>query len=76
MHNGQLATLKDVVQFYNSGGGENEFSESKTPLLIPLGLSESEVDELVTFVESMSGERLLMDIPKLPPSAPLNAENE
>jgi len=73
MHNGQLATLNNVVQFYNSGGGNNEFSDNKTPLLKPLELSEGEVDDLVTFIESMSGEQLLMDIPQLPPSAPLNA---
>ncbi|MGO1117246.1 cytochrome-c peroxidase [Rhodovibrionaceae bacterium A322] len=71
MHNGQLETLKDVVEFYNAGGGENEFSANKTDLIQPLNLSEQEVDDLVAFIESMSGEEILMDYPELPESAPL-----
>ena len=31
MHNGMLETLEDVVAFYNLGGGENEFAETKDP---------------------------------------------
>lgn len=32
MHNGMLATLGDVVEFYNQGGGE---AQNKTKLLKP-----------------------------------------
>ena len=71
MHNGQLETLRDVVEFYNAGGGSNEFAETKTPLVEPLGLSESEIEDLVAFLESMSGEEILMDEPDLPDYAPL-----
>ncbi len=71
MHNGQLETLRDVVEFYNAGGGSNEFAETKTPLVEPLGLSESEIKDLVAFLESMSGEEILMDEPDLPDYAPL-----
>ncbi len=76
MHNGQLATLKDVVAFYNQGGGNNEFADSKTSLIKPLGLSESEVNDLVAFIESMSGDQILMEIPQLPPSAALDSAPE
>jgi cytochrome c peroxidase len=71
MHNGQLETLKDVVEFYNAGGGENEFAKNKTDLIKPLGLSPRDVDDLVAFIESMSGEEILMDYPTLPEDAPL-----
>ena len=71
MHNGQLATLRDVVAFYDAGGGANEFAETKTPVLAPLGLEEGEIDDLVAFVESMSGEQILMDMPELPEYEPL-----
>ncbi len=75
MHNGQIQTLKDVVQFYNQGGGENEFADTKMPLK-PLGLSEQEVDDLVAFIESMSGARILMEYPQLPPYASLDSATE
>lgn len=77
MHNGMIPTLRDVVLFYNDGGGENEFAETKSPLIEPLGLTDGEVDDLVAFLDSLSGEQLLMEEPDLPymeplPPAPLN----
>jgi len=66
MHNGQLATMKDVVDFYNKGGASNEFDATKSDLMTPLELSDKEVDDLVLFIESMSGDPILMDFPVLP----------
>ncbi len=71
MHNGQLETLRDVVEFYNAGGGSNEFAANKTSLVQTLGLSESEIEDLVAFINSMSGDEILMDEPDLPDYAPL-----
>ena len=71
MHNGMLETLEDVVAFYNAGGGENEFAETKTSLIQPLGLSQAEMDDLVAFLESLSGEEILMEEPELPEMEPL-----
>ncbi|MTI16013.1 cytochrome-c peroxidase [Rhodobacteraceae bacterium RKSG542] len=71
MHNGMLATLEDVVEFYNQGGGTNEFAENKTKLLKPLGLSEEEKADLVNFIKSLSGDEILIDEPELPEYAPL-----
>ena len=71
MHNGMLETLEDVVAFYNAGGGENEFAETKTSLIQPLGLSQAEMDDLVAFLESLSGEEILMKEPELPEMEPL-----
>jgi len=73
MHNGMLETLRDVVEFYNDGGGENEFADTKSPLIQPLGLSDGEVDDLVAFIESLSGEEILIDVPDLPVMEPLPA---
>ena len=71
MHNGMLETLRDVVVFYNQGGGDNEFAENKSPLIQPLGLTDAEIDDLVAFLESLSGEEILPDDPDLPVMEPL-----
>ncbi len=73
MHNGMLATLRDVVEFYNAGGGKNEFSKTKSPLIKPLKLNKKEVDDLVAFLESLSGEEIKMEEPDLPAMEPLPA---
>ena len=71
MHNGMLETLADVVAFYNNGGGTNEFAKNKTKLIKPLKLSEKEQADLVAFLESLSGDEIMMDEPELPETAPL-----
>ena len=73
MHNGMIETLRDVVVFYNEGGGENEFAASKSSLIQPLGLTDAEVDDLVAFLESLSGEEIVPDDPELPFMEPLPA---
>ena len=73
MHNGMLETLRDVVVFYNEGGGENEFAETKSPLIQPLGLSDEEIDDLVAFLESLSGDEIIIEEPDLPEMEPLPA---
>lgn len=52
MHNGALATLKDVMEFYNRGGGGGGRT---SPALKPLGLSAAEVGDLVAFLEATTG---------------------
>lgn len=71
MHNGMLETLRDVVVFYNEGGGENDFAATKTDLILPLGLNDGEIDAIVAFLESLSGEEILMDDPEIPEMQPL-----
>lgn len=71
MHNGMFETLRDVVEFYNVGGGENEFAANKSPLIEPLGLSDGEIDDLVAFLESLSGDEILPEAPDLPEMQPL-----
>lgn len=71
MHNGMLETLRDVVVFYNEGGGENEFAATKTGMIQPLGLDDGEIDAIVAFLESLSGDEILIDDPELPTMQPL-----
>ncbi len=52
MHNGSLGTLRDVVEFYAAGGVPNE---GLSPLIRPLDLSAQEKDDLVQFLESLTG---------------------
>lgn len=64
MHNGMLATLAEVVDFYDKGGGT---VANKTPLIRPLKLNVQEKTDLVAFLEALSmSEPLLHDEPKLP----------
>lgn len=78
MHNGSFFDFDEVVDFYNQGGGTNEFtdgtwSKNKTKLLKPLNLSDEEKEDLVAFLESLSGDEIKMSTPKLPSYAPLPA---
>ena len=71
MHNGAFFELSEVVDFYDEGGGENEFAATKTKLLKPLNLSDEEKEDLLAFLESLSGAEIRMKTPKLPEYAPL-----
>ena len=55
MHNGSLATIRDVVEFYNRGGIANE---NLDPLIKPLQLSQNEREELAAFLESLTGDNV------------------
>lgn len=64
MHNGMLATLDAVVDFYDQGGGE---AQNKSALIKPLNLSKSEKQDLVAFLEALSmDEPLIHEDPVLP----------
>jgi len=69
MHNGVFATLAEVVDFFDRGGGD---TPNKSPLLQPLGLSADEKSDLVAFLEALSmDEPLVVATPTLPPMMPL-----
>jgi len=55
MHNGKLATLEDVVEFYDRGGDPSGFSGVKDPLVVPLNLSAGEKADLVELLKALSG---------------------
>jgi cytochrome c peroxidase len=53
MHDGSLGTLREVVAFYDRGGVPNEGLD---PRIRPLGLTPGEIDDLVAFLESLTGD--------------------
>ncbi|MFO1442706.1 cytochrome-c peroxidase [Bacillus sp. Bva_UNVM-123] len=63
MHDGSLETLKDVVDYYNVGGGDHA---NKSVLMKPLNLTDGEVNSLVAFLESLSGELPKVETPEIP----------
>jgi cytochrome c peroxidase len=54
MHDGSLETLWDVIEFFNKGGEQNPFLDAE---MKPLGLTESEVDDLVNFLGALTSDR-------------------
>ena len=66
MHNGYLETLRDVVEFYNEGGETSGFVGQKSPALVPLNLSASEIDNLLAFLESLTGEPIPDELTRNP----------
>ncbi|MEH2436986.1 MAG: cytochrome C peroxidase [Nostoc sp.] len=55
-HNGGYLTLPQVVDFYNRGG---DFRQEG--VLRPLGLSETEKDDLVAFLKGLTDERVVSE---------------
>lgn len=51
MHDGSLATLKDVVAHYNTGGIPHQ---SKSNLIKPLQLSSEEMNDMIAFLETLT----------------------
>jgi len=61
MHNGIFATLEDVIDFFDRGGGKGN------AVLKPLGLTAEEKKYLRTFlVEALSGEEQVFHYPVIP----------
>ena len=52
MHDGSLPALRDVLMFYNRGGVPNDVLD---PLIRPLRLSDAEIDDLLSFLRSLTG---------------------
>lgn len=68
MHNGSLATLRDVVRHY-SELDEDRLHADGERILKPLRLSDAESADLVAFLESLSPDRPL-PAPASPPAVP------
>jgi cytochrome c peroxidase len=66
MHDGSLATLEQVVDFYDTGGRPNPWL---SPQSRPLHLTAAERADLVAFLQALSGEigAPLSNPPPLPP---------
>jgi len=58
-HNGGMATLRQVVQFYDRGGNFCSFNfDDIDPAIAPIGLREREEDQLVDFLVSLTDRRV------------------
>jgi cytochrome c peroxidase len=55
MHDGSLATLWDVMDHYNKGGVPNPYLDGG---MQRLGLAESEIDDMVAFLETLTTPKL------------------
>ncbi|MEW6586690.1 MAG: cytochrome c peroxidase [Nitrospirota bacterium] len=64
MHNGVCETIDDVIEFFNSGGGDDK---NKTPLLAPLNLTDEEKRALKAFLlEALKGDVTVVKMPDVP----------
>jgi len=63
MHSGVFATLADVVDFYDAGGGDGP---NKSSHMQPLGLTKKEKVALVSFLKSLTGDAPTTTAPNLP----------
>ena len=62
MHDGSLERLEDVIAFYDRGGRPNPNLDVE---MKPLGLSESEKEDLRTFLASLTGRVISLNVEEL-----------
>jgi|GEM_PF-111502 len=63
MHDGSLATLADVVDFYDRGANPNPFLD---PKLTPLNLTPEERADLVAFLNTLNGAATATNLATVP----------
>ena len=73
LHDGSEKTLMDVVEFYNRGGIQNP---NLDPLMFPLKLTQKEKNDLVAFLEALTGPYPIMEAPPFPPDAGAPGESK
>jgi cytochrome c peroxidase len=66
MHQGQLATLRDVLRFYSTQAGTVDPGANGERILKPLHLSERELDDLTAFLESLTDEAIDPELLRAP----------
>jgi cytochrome c peroxidase len=55
MHDGSFSTLRQVIDQYNAGGN----SQYKDPLIKPLSLTEFEIEDLISFLNSLTDQTFI-----------------
>jgi cytochrome c peroxidase len=53
MHDGRFGSLREVIDHYNSGGHP---SLNKNELIRPLGLTDAQIDDLLSFIQTLRDE--------------------
>ena len=73
MHNGCFKTMKEVIEFYNEGGGNGKKMNVKNQTLSEdnLNLSENEIELLIEFIKSLDEK---IPTVKLPVSLPISKD--
>ncbi|MEZ8744885.1 cytochrome c peroxidase [Vibrio sp. 10N.261.49.A5] len=76
MHNGTIPTLEAVIDFYDRGGVADDgrttgYPQTKSALIQPLGLTEQDKKNLLSFIEAFSGEQIFIEEPTIPEYQPL-----
>jgi cytochrome c peroxidase len=64
-HDGSAATLRDVMAHYNRGG-DKRVAGTIAPEVHPLNLTESEIDDLVAFMKTLTGAPRRVELTPLP----------
>jgi cytochrome c peroxidase len=62
MHDGSVATLEDVVDFYDRGG---DGAPNQSKLIFKLNLTAQEKQDLVAFLKTLTGTLPQVEIPKM-----------
>ena len=68
MHDGSMATLEDVVAFYEAGGGRAHGAEGVDVFVNPFELNDQERADLIAFLYALTDESGLPAIPAAVPS--------
>jgi cytochrome c peroxidase len=63
MHNGSVATLREVIDLYDRGGVARP---SRSPDIRPLGLTREEKEALITFLKTLTSVDPPVSLPELP----------
>jgi cytochrome c peroxidase len=58
MHTGQFASLREVLRFYSTLEGQVRANHHQEQILMPLNLSDREIDDIIAFLESLTDERI------------------
>ncbi|PTO67345.1 cytochrome-c peroxidase [Vibrio splendidus] len=81
MHNGTIPILEAVIDFYDRGGVADDgrttgYPQTKSALIQPLGLTEQDKKNLLSFVEAFSGEQIFIEESTIPEYQPLFTKEE
>lgn len=55
MHDGRFASLRDVLHFYSTEAGAVQTGHHQETILRPLQLSDETIDDLIAFLDSLTG---------------------
>lgn len=76
MHQGQFATLRDVLEFYSTLRGAVPAGHHGETVLRKLELAPAEIDDLLAFLESLSDPPLAPELCRQPPTPALEPAPE